>query len=170
MMYDMCIIHTYLCTVHTVVEHLRVFSTYIHVLILVIPLCVKVPVHNACRSSLSSFRDMMESSHNAVAAVPGMSIPRQFDGKVVTCQDRFSDLNETSDQWKARVLALVASWEEFRGFLDELNEWVWSREAELDSLQVLEEFAGEFSSHQTRLNVRGNNWLKCTYIHRIERI
>ena len=131
---------------------------------------MKVPVHNACRSSLSSFRDMMESSHDTVAAVPGMSMPRQFDGKVATCQDRFSDLNETSDQWKARVLALVASWEEFQGCLDELDEWVRSREAELDSLQVLEEFAGEFSSHQTRLNVRGNNWSKCTYMHRIERI
>ena len=163
-------IHTYLYTVRTVDEHLRIFSTYIHVLILVIPLCVKVPVHNACRSSLSSFRDMMESSHDTVAAVPGMSMPRQFDGKVATCQDRFSDLNETSDQWKAKVLALVASWEEFQGCLDELDEWVRSREAELDSLQVLEEFAGEFSSHQTRLNVRGNNWSKCTYRHRIERI
>ena len=122
------------------------------------PLCVKVPVHNACRSSLSSFRDMMESSHEAVAAVPGMSMPKQFDVKVATCQDRFSDLNNTSNQWKARVLDLVASWEEFRGCLDELDEWVQSREAELDSLQVLEECAGEFSSHQTRLNVRENNW------------
>ena len=59
---------------------------------------MKVPVHNACRSSLSSFRDMMESTHKTVEAVPGMSVPRQFDGKVTTCQDSFSDLNEISDQ------------------------------------------------------------------------
>ena len=119
---------------------------------------MKVPVHNACQSRLSSFCDMMESSHQAVAAVPGMSMPRQFDVKVATCQDRFSDLNETSNQWKARVLDLVASWEEFRGCQNELDEWVWSREAELGSLQVMEEWAGNFSSNQTRLNVRGNNW------------
>ena len=98
MMYDMCIIHTYLCTLHAVFEHLRVYSTYIHVLILVMPLCMKVPVHNACRSRLSNSHDMMEPSHEAVAAVIGMSMPREFNGKVATCQDRLSDLNETSDQ------------------------------------------------------------------------
>ena len=62
------------------------------------------------------------------------------------------------------ALALVESWEEFQGCLDELDEWVRSREAELDSLQVLEEFAGEFSSYQTRLNMRG---IMGESIHRI---
>ena len=119
---------------------------------------MKVPVHNACQSSLSSFHDIMESSHKAVEAVPGMSMPRQFDRKVVNCKDRFSDLNETSNQWEARVHDLVASWEEFPDCLDELDEWVLSRKAELDSLQVLEDFAGDISSHQTRLNVRENDW------------
>ena len=70
---------------------------------------MKVPVHNACLSRLSSFRDMMDSIHEAVAAVISMSMPGEFDGKVATCRDRFSDLNETSDQWKVRVLVLVAS-------------------------------------------------------------
>ena len=129
----------------------------------VLSACVQVPWHNECRSSLSSFRNVVEEGHQE--SEHGVTVPKHFDNKILTYQDRFSELADSSAQWKAKIMAIVASWEKFCSDLDELSEWLQSQNMELESLQVVEEFANEFSSHQARLSVSGlcylRMWLGC---------
>lgn len=82
-----------------------------------------------------------------------IKVPKHFDDRSSSYQQKLSDLTVRSEKWTNSIAELLESWGEFSDGLDELTEWVWSQDLELVSLQVMEEFANEFSSHQTRLKV-----------------
>ena len=82
-----------------------------------------------------------------------MKVPKHFDEKAISLHQRFTELAIRSEQWANRIAEIVLSWREFSKTLEELTKWTWCQDLEMTSLLVIEEFAGEFSSHQTRLKV-----------------
>ncbi len=132
---------------------------------MVLYVCEQIPVHNACMSSLSSFQEALRESHQVTESISSVSVPKHFDNKGIAYQERFTKLVERSGTWKSRIDDCVASWEEFDSCLSELGEWIGSEDMEVESLQVLEEFANEFSSHQVRLNVSAVGLVLTMYMY-----
>ena len=111
------------------------------------------PLHDTCQTCVSDLRDLLQQYHESLSTQTEVKVPQHFDDKLIYFQEKLSELTKKMEQWTNQITETVASWLEFNEGLEELTKWVWSQHLELTSLQVLEEFANEFSSHQTRLKV-----------------
>ena len=84
-----------------------------------------------------------------------MNVPQHFKDKTSSLFDQLGDLSSRDQQQTNQIASILHSWEEFSSRTKELTKWVRSRNTEVESLKVMEDFATEFSSHETRLQVGG---------------
>ena len=103
-------------------------------------------------SSISNFHNLLNQSDGSGGA-DGIQVPQRFRDFIDTLSDQFDELASRGGERTSQIKKAVKSLKEFHTQLDELVEWVWSQEAELEDLKVMERFAMEFSSHTTRLEV-----------------
>ncbi len=80
-------------------------------------------------------------------------MPQHFIDKADQFSEQFDELSIRGQERTNQIASTLSSWEEFRTGIDELVGWVRSYSMELESLKVMEEFAMDFSAHQTRLHV-----------------
>lgn len=106
-------------------------------------------------SSISNFHNQLNQSDGSGGA-DSIQVPQRFRDFIDTLSDQFDELASRGGERTHQINKAVESWNKFRAELEELRNWVWSQEAELEDLRVIERFAREFSSHTTRLEV-GNS-------------
>ena len=81
-------------------------------------------------------------------------MPQHFKDKAAALLAQFRDFSSRGERRSDEITQVVESWEEFVANVDMLTEWMRSEvNPELTELKEVENFAMEFSSHQTRLEV-----------------
>ena len=82
-----------------------------------------------------------------------IKVPQHFKDKTASLSEDFGRLSSKDEEQTNEITVTLNSWMEFSEGLDKLIEWVRSQRPEVESLKVVQEFAIEFSAHQTRLQV-----------------
>lgn len=110
-------------------------------------------LQNACRTCLGDYQNQLNQFGVLEEDGGELQVPQRFRDSMQSLQEQYHALSARDKQRINKVAETVASWEEFRGGLEELTSWVRSEEMELAELRGLESFAMEFPSHKTRLLV-----------------
>ena len=78
------------------------------------------------------------------------------------CQDQFRQLSTRAEEWNENIEEVISSWSTFSDHLKTLSSWCRGAMSEVSSLRAVPNFAKDFDSLETRLQVISVRLLECT--------
>lgn len=110
-------------------------------------------MNNSCQSFLEDLQNQL-NQYEQLGGEDDLQVPQHFKDKAAAMLAQFRDFSSRGERRSDAIVHVVKSWEEFVASVDVLTEWMRSEvNPELTELKEVENFAMEFSSHQTRLEV-----------------
>ena len=108
-------------------------------------------LHNTCQSGVTNLLDVLEQYTTAT----DIQVPTHLRERAAAISEKFQVLVGKATERTNQITETLNSWREFHSGLEEFSAWLRSASSELSSLKVVEMFLMEFSSLESRLEVRG---------------
>ena len=107
-------------------------------------------LHNTCQSGVTNLLDVLEQYTTAT----DIQVPTHLRERAAAISEKFQVLVGKATERTNQITETLNSWREFHSGLEEFSAWLRSASSELSSLKVVEMFLMEFSSLESRLEVR----------------
>ena len=83
-----------------------------------------------------------------------IQVPTHLRERAAAINEKFQVLVGKAAEWTNQITETLDSWREFQSGLEEFSMWLRSASSELYSLKVIEMFLMEFSSLESRVEVK----------------